>query len=122
MKSPGCEISEQDGVTVARLHGDIDLVGVPVIMGLLRERSRDSAVGLAVDLSEVRYLDSAAMHMLFQVAQELSVARKGMAVALPPDSPITTLLRITSFHEVAKTHASLDEAVGSLKAGEFLQY
>lgn len=122
MRSPGCEITEQDGVTVAHLQGDIDLVGVPVIMGLLRERSRDSAVGLAVDLSEVRYLDSAAMHMLFQVAQELSVARKGMAVALPPDSPIGTLLRITSFHEVAKTYASLDEAVGSLKAGEFLQY
>ena len=122
MRSPGCEVINEDGVTVARLHGDIDVVVVPTIMGLLRDRSRESALGLAVDLTAVRYLDSAGVHMLFQLAQELTVCRKGMAVALPPESPITTLLRITSFHGVAAVQPTLGECLDTLRAGNFLQY
>lgn len=122
MTSPVCQVTQEEGIAVAHLRGEIDVVNVPLVTGQLRDGMRDSAVGLAVDLTEVRYLDSAGMQMLFQLAQELSVARKGMAVALPDSSPITRLLSITHFQGAAKVLPSLAECLDALRTGDFQQY
>lgn len=122
MNPPVCQISESDGIAVAQLRGEIDVMNVPLVTAQLRDGARDSAVGLAVDLTDVRYLDSAGMQMLFQLAQELSVARKGMAVALPDASPITRLLSITHFQGAAKVLPTLPECLDALRARDFQQY
>ena len=122
MTSPVCRVVQDDGVAVAHLRGEIDVMNVPLITGQMRDGARDSAVGLAVDLTDVRYLDSAGMQMLFHLAQELSVARKGMAVALPDTSPITRLLSITHFQATAKVLPTLAECLDSLRSRDFQQY
>lgn len=122
MRSPDCEITEEDGVVVARLSGEIDLVNVPAIAAALRTAVTQDAIGVAVDLSDVRYLDSAGVQMLFQLAIDLATTRKGMAVTLAPDSPLRTLLKITNLQEVASVHDSLAEGGEALRAGEFLHY
>jgi anti-anti-sigma factor len=122
MRSPDCEISQDGPVVVARLRGEIDLVNVPTIASLLRSGVTQDAVGLAVDLSDVRYLDSAGVQMLFQLAIDLATTRKGMIVALGQDSPLRTLLKITNLQEVAAIHDSLAEGCAALRAGDFLHY
>ena len=122
MRPPDCEIREEDGVVVARLSGEIDLVNVQAIAAALRTAVTQDAIGVAVDLSDVRYLDSAGVQMLFQLAIDLATTRKGMAVTLAPDSPLRTLLKITNIQEVASVHDSLAEGGEALRAGEFLHY
>lgn len=122
MRPPDCEITEEDGVVVARLSGEIDLVNVQAIAAALRTALTQDAIGVAVDLSDVRYLDSAGVQMLFQLAIDLATTRKGMAVSLAPDSPLRTLLKITNLQEVASVHDSLAEGGEALRAGEFLHY
>lgn len=122
MRSPDCEIIEDGGVVVARLVGEIDLVNVPTIAAALRSAVTQDAIGVAVDLSDVRYLDSAGVQMLFQLAVDLATMRKGMVVTLAPDSPLRTLLKITNLQEVAGVHDSLAEGRAALRAGEFLHY
>lgn len=122
MRSPECEISQDDGVVVARLQGEIDLVNVPTIAGMLRAGVPQDAIGLAVDLSDVRYLDSAGVQMLFQLAIDLATTRKGMVVALGQDSPLRTLLKITNLQEVAAVHDSMADGCAALRAGDFLHY
>lgn len=122
MSAPGCEMARQDGVAVARLHGDIDVANVPVITSALRDEARTVDGGLVVDLTDVRYLDSSGMQMLFQLAKDLAVGRKGLVVALPEDAPISRLLKITNFHESAGIHASVADCVAALRSGEYPQY
>lgn len=123
MTAPACEVTQQeDGVAVARLHGDIDVANVPVITTTLREEARAAGRGLVIDLSGVRYLDSAGMQLLFQLAQDLTVARKGLLVALPEDAPISRLLKITNFHESAGIHPTVADCVAALRSGAYPQY
>lgn len=122
MRIPECDITQEEGIVVVRLNGEIDLVNVPTITGLMRNAVDQDAIGVAVDLSEVRYLDSAGVQMLFQLALELATTRKGMAVALGAESPLCTLLKITNFQEVAGVHASLAECFEALRSGDFLHY
>jgi len=122
VRAPDCEIAQDDGVVVARLAGEIDLVNVPAIAAALRAGVPQDAIGVAVDLSGVRYLDSAGVQMLFQLAIDLATTRKGMVVSLAPDSPLRTLLKITNLQEVAGVHDSLAEGGAALRGGEFLHY
>lgn len=122
MNIPGCEISEVGGVTVAKLEGDIDLLLVPAIRSHLQIRAHQAKFGLAVDLSRVRYLDSAGIHMLFQITRELAMARKAVALSVPEGSDIRKLLAITSFGDVASIHSSIEQCIETLSAGDVADY
>jgi anti-anti-sigma factor len=122
MRTPECEISHEDRIVGVRLQGEIDLVNVAAIASLVRAAIGHDAIGVAVDLSDVRYLDSAGIQMLFQIALELATSRKGMAVSLGAESPLATLLKITNFQEVASIHASPAECREALRSGDFLHY
>ena len=58
-------------------------------------------LGLVVDLSGVRYIDSVGIRMLFTFVRSLHASRQGMAIVVPPDSPVRKLLKITHLDEAA---------------------
>ena len=87
-------------VPVARVTGEIDLANAPRV----REEVLAMAVGvkgLVVDLTEVPYLDSAGVRVLFQLARDLRQRDQALLVAIPVGSPLRRVLKITNFHEVA---------------------
>jgi len=59
------------------------------------------ARGLIVDLTDVPYMDSAGVRVLFQLARELRQRDQTFLVTLPVGSPLRRVLKVTSFHEVA---------------------
>jgi anti-anti-sigma factor len=87
-------------VPVARITGEIDLANAPRV----REEVLAMAVGakgLVVDLTEVPYLDSAGVKVLFQLARDLRQRDQSLLVTMPVGSPLRRVLKITNFHEVA---------------------
>jgi len=86
-------IAEQPPVVTA--IGDIDLANVGEFQETLTRAAAQSD-SITVDLSEVSYCDSAAVRALFAVA-----ASAKLALIVPVDGPITTLLAISGLDRVA---------------------
>jgi anti-anti-sigma factor len=122
MTARGVEITHQGDVVIARLEGDIDLAKTPTVSATVLEGVPNDAVGLVVDLQNVRYIDSVGIRMLFTFVRSLQAARQGMAIALPPGSPVRKLLKVTHLDEATVFRASVDEAVTALREGGTPQY
>jgi anti-anti-sigma factor len=118
----GIEISEQADVVVARLEGDIDLANTPTLSAMILEAVPNDALGLVVDLSDVRYIDSVGIRMLFTFVRSLHASRQGMAIVVPAESPVRKLLKITHLDEAALFRDVIGDAVAALREGGAPQY
>ena len=107
-------VTAEGDVTVARLEDELDMANASTIAAKTREALPNDAVGLVVDLSAVRYIDSAGVQMLFELADYLRSRRRYMTVVVPASSPMRRLFEVTSFSTVAPVFASTDEAVAGL--------
>ena len=86
-------LAEQSPVVTAT--GDIDLANVGEFQDVLTKAAADSD-SITVDLSEVSYCDSATVRALFAAA-----ATSKLALIVPAEGPITTLLGISGLDRVA---------------------
>src|ERR1044072_3098097 len=93
------ELSADGGVVVGRIDGDIDFgsAGAPAA-DILRSLP-DTAVGLVLDLTDVRYVDSGGVRVFFELAAHLEGSGRRMALAVPEASPIRRLIKITRLEE-----------------------
>ena len=122
MSLQGVEVTVIGDVVVARVGGDIDLANTPTVSAKILEVIPNDAVGLVLDLSDVRYIDSVGIRMLFNFVRTLHASRQGMAVALPADSPVRKLLKITHLDEAAVFQETVAEATKALREGGTPQY
>ncbi len=122
MSLQGVEVTVTGDVVVARVGGDIDLANTPTVSAKILEFIPNDALGLVLDLSEVRYIDSVGIRMLFNFVRTLHASRQGMAVALPAESPVRKLLKITHLDEAAVFQETVEEATKSLREGGTPQY
>jgi anti-sigma B factor antagonist len=116
------EIERREDVVVARLSGEIDLANTPAVSTAVLEAVPNDAVGLVIDLSDVRYIDSVGIRMLFTFVRSLHAARQGMAIAVPADSPVRKLLKITHLDEATEFRPTVEEAVVALRESGSPQY
>ena len=122
MSLQGVEVTVAGDVVVARVGGDIDLANTPTVSAKILEAIPNDAVGLVLDLSDVRYIDSVGIRMLFNFVRTLHASRQGMAVALPADAPVRKLLKITHLDEAAVFQETIEEATKALREGGTPQY
>jgi anti-anti-sigma factor len=111
--STSAEIAvEREGATVvARLTGEIDMTNATYIGEELTKAVPNEAVGLVIDLSGTRYLDSAAIELLFDLARRLSRRRQRLMLALPRSSPLRRVLVLTDVASAAPLHDTVEEAL-----------
>ncbi len=117
MTPPPVEVTRREDIVVARLEGDIDLANTPTVSAAVLEGVPNDALGLVVDLSDVRYIDSVGVRMLFTFIRSLQASRQGMAIAVPEGSPVRKLLKITHLDEATVFRGSVDEAADALRDG-----
>ncbi|MGH2757988.1 MAG: STAS domain-containing protein [Actinomycetota bacterium] len=115
MARPIIEIVQDNEVVVARLAGELDFTDADRVSTELIAATPNDAIGLVLDLSEVRYIDSSGVRMLFDLAGRLDVCRQRLAVALPEESTIRRLIKITKLEEVVLLRASQAECIGGLR-------
>lgn len=111
------EITEEDGIVIARLNGEIDLAGVEQVTTHLLSSVPNEAVGLVMDFSSVTYLDSAGIQMLFDVIRRLQTSRQGIAIAVPEESNLATLFKITHLHEACPLAPTVEDCITALRRG-----
>ena len=97
-------------VAVVAVEGDLDLSNADDFV----ERIAMSAAArpVVIDLNRVLFIDSAALHQLFEVARERGFQR--LALVAEPGAPVARTLEIVQFSRVATIAASVDEALAAL--------
>src|SRR5262245_8954659 len=110
------EMRELEGVFVIRLGAEIDMTNATGLRLALGERLPNDAMGLVIDLSETTYFDSAGVHMLFDLADQLGVRQQGIAVALPPRSPIRRVFQVVRLDERIPVADNVRAGVAAIRA------
>ena len=96
---------------VARLRGEVDMTNASFVREELTSSVPNDAHALVVELGEARYLDSAAIEVLFELSRRLGRRRQELRLVVPSSSPLRRLLALTDVESVAPMHESLAEAL-----------
>lgn len=107
MSSYAWERSEAGADTVVvALSGELDLTNAKELEQRLSSAC-DAEALLAVDLNDVFFVDSAALHVLFRLARARGKDR--LVLLLDPGSGLTRTLSLVGLDRVVPVWASLDE-------------
>ena len=98
-------------MVVARLRGEVDMTNASYVREELTRAVPNDALALVIDLGETRYLDSAAIELVFELARRLGRRRQDLRLSLPDASTLRRVLLLTDVQSVASIHGSVDEAL-----------
>jgi anti-anti-sigma factor len=104
-------LDRRDGSVVARLSGEVDMSNAGYVRDQLLASMPNEALALVLDISGCRYLDSAAIEVLFDVSRRLGRRRQELRLVMPPNSPLRRVIELTEIHTAAPVFQSLDDAL-----------
>jgi anti-sigma B factor antagonist len=102
------------GLPVAHLSGEIDRSNAAELGDRVASAVGDHAGGLVVDLSELAFLDSTGIRMLFSLAAQLNKRHLSLRVVVPDDSHLGEILDTVGLKQAAATDHTVGEAVAAL--------
>ncbi|MGE5636541.1 MAG: STAS domain-containing protein [Nocardioidaceae bacterium] len=108
------ELEVREDVVVARLSGELDVTGSDHAGELLAGGVRTSARGLLVDLSELAFIDSSGVAMLFALARRLHGRRQALRVVARPGTTVERVLEIVELRRAAPVLGGLEEALADM--------
>jgi anti-anti-sigma factor len=106
-------VERHENMVVARLSGEVDMTNSAYIGDELMKSVPNDAPALVVDLAETRYIDSAAIELLFDMARRLRRRRQELRLVLPPASPLKRVLALTEIQAAAPVHETLEDALAN---------
>jgi anti-anti-sigma factor len=104
-------IERRGGTIVAHLSGEVDMTNAARVREELLVSIPNDALALVVELNGCRYLDSAAIEVLFDLARRLGRRRQELRLVLPSSSPLSRVLTLTDVQSVAAVHETLDSSL-----------
>jgi anti-sigma B factor antagonist len=102
---------ESDGepYTLVALSGEADVTNSGALRELLDAEVAKEPRTLVIDLSELRFMDSSALHVILRANRAMD--RQGGVLALAgPRDPVAKMLRLTAADQLLPVYASVDEA------------
>ena len=108
------ETSVRDGVVVARVTGELDVAGAAKIGEAIGEAVPNTARALVVDFTDLGFIDSSGVAMLFMLSRRLGSRRQELHCVAPEDSPVARVLDIVEFDRAAPVHPDLDQALAGV--------
>lgn len=83
------------GVVRAVLVGEIDLSNADAVGADLRRAITNQITGVSIDLTDVGYLDSAGLRVLFLLVDRLATLQIAVELVTPPGSPSRRVVEVS---------------------------
>lgn len=109
-------VEERGEVVVARVAGELDISNAETTGGELERAVPRASRGLVLDFSELTFLDSSGVSMLFALARRLGSHRQELRVVAPAGHAVARVLEIVELGSAAPVHDTVDDAVDELSA------
>ena len=103
-------------VIVARVEGEIDRSNAGELGTALLAAVPNVALGLVLDLSATTYMDSAGVHLLFELGSALARRQQQVRAVVPEGASIRRVLGVVALEQSVPVHASIQEAVMESRA------
>jgi anti-anti-sigma factor len=104
-----------EGVVVARLEGEVDMSNAAELGAAITARIPSEARGLILDLDAVGYVDSAGIHVLFELRERLARRGQEVRLALAADAPVATALEYAGVRRTLRAAPTVREAIADLE-------
>ena len=104
-------VERREHTMVVRVAGEVDMSNAALVGDELTRSVPNDVHGVVIDLSATRYLDSAAIELIFELARRLARRRQRLSVVVPDASPLRRVLTLTDVASVAAMHSSLEQAL-----------
>jgi anti-sigma B factor antagonist len=104
-----------EGVVVARVEGEVDMSNASELGAAITANIPSDARGLVLDLGAVGYVDSAGIHIFYELRERLTRRGQEVRVALAADSPIATALEYAGVQRTLGAAATVRAAIEELE-------
>jgi anti-anti-sigma factor len=105
------QISLEADVVIARLTGEIDLSNADGIEQAIVVATPNQAKVILLDLTEVDYIDSAGIHLIYRLRQKLQSRGQAFTLILDAESPAGDALRLAGVIDHLEIRDSVDAAL-----------
>lgn len=95
------EVSAENRSVRISLSGEIDLANAAAVEDEIREAVSNQPVIVSVDLTDLNYMDSAGVRILFTLASRLQALRITLELIVPPGSSTRRLIELSGFESLA---------------------
>ncbi|HKS49718.1 MAG TPA: STAS domain-containing protein [Amycolatopsis sp.] len=102
MKTATVEVRTHDDEVSIRLTGDVDLANAASVQTEINEAIGNHVNSVVLDLSEVTYLDSAGLRILFTLAGRLRTLQTTLELLVPATSPVRRILELSGLPPFAR--------------------
>ena len=103
---------------VARIEGEVDLSNAVAIRSSLLREMRNDMLGLVLDLTDVGYLDSTGIRLIYDLREHLETRGQGMRLVVPEDSVIARTLDLVDASGVVGTVRTAESGLAELAGRE----
>ena len=106
------ELRVEDSLLIARLTGEVDISNATNIEEAIARAIPNHTVALILDLSDLEYIDSAGISLIYRLRQKLQVRGQDLKLVIPTDSPAADALRLAGVAPHLQIMESVQEARG----------
>jgi anti-sigma B factor antagonist len=110
-EDPVAGIERQNGATIVRLAGELDLYNAQSVREALLACTEESPDRLVVDLSDVNFIDSTALGVLIEARTRMANRRSFLLAS--PGLETRRALEISGLDKHFSVHESLDDALSA---------
>jgi anti-anti-sigma factor len=101
MSAATVQTSAKSGSIRIRLSGEVDLANVATVEEDILNSVPDQATAVSVDLTDLTYMDSSGINILFSLATRLQKLKITLQLIVPLDSPTRRLIELSGFESLA---------------------
>jgi anti-anti-sigma factor len=105
------QLSSRDRAVVARVTGEIDLSNATYLERALLTATPNDTLSLVLDLSELDYLDSAGIQLIYRLRESLRSRGQTLALVIPSASPANAALRLAGVSRYVDGDETIDDAL-----------
>ncbi|HTU31172.1 MAG TPA: STAS domain-containing protein [Solirubrobacteraceae bacterium] len=110
------QFTRRAGMLVAELTGEIDLSNAESVGQAIAETTSNLDAGVVLDLSALRYLDSAGIQFMFRLREQLRTRGQSFALVIPAQSASNDALRLAGVTLHVETFETQRDALRSAAA------
>jgi anti-sigma B factor antagonist len=110
-EDPVAGVARDNGSTVVRLAGELDLYNAHLVREALIDAAADGPERLVVDLSGVKFIDSTALGVLIEARTRMTNRRAFLLAS--PGLETRRALQVSGLDRHFSVHESLDDALAA---------
>jgi anti-anti-sigma factor len=116
MRIADVQFTAEDGVVHARFVGEIDMSNADDLGAALTDATTNEMLGVVMDLTEVDYMDSAAIHLVYRMRARLRARCQDLRLVIPENSRINDALRLAGVDRHLEVVRTVEDATRELRS------